>query len=352
MISINNNSESNASGFLFFLYKWRKPLIIVIILSVAASWFFSGPLFIDPKYRSKVILFPVSTNSISKVLISQSTGIKDDILGFGEEEQAEQLLQLLNSNKIRDRVIQKFNLIDHYGIDTTSQHKMTKLIREYENNVTFRRTEYMAVEISVLDKNPVLAAKIANHISDILDSTKNQIQKNRARKAMEIVAGEYEEVQNEIRWIIDSMRIIGKHGVHDYETQSEALNEQLAIAVATNNKRAIRDLEQRLDVLAEYGSRSLSLKNLLEYKTEQLALLKGKYKEARVDAEQMLPQKFEINHAFVADKKAYPVRWIIVVLSAMSSLLLTVLVIIIIENFSSYRKQPRRDTPGKSNGSS
>ncbi len=50
-------------------------------------------------------MFPVATNSISKVLISQNSGIKEDILGIGEEEQAEQMLQMLNSNMIRDRII-------------------------------------------------------------------------------------------------------------------------------------------------------------------------------------------------------------------------------------------------------
>ena len=66
-------------------------------------------------------MFPVATNSISKVLISQNSGIKEDILGIGEEEQAEQMLQMLNSNLIRDRIIQKYNLIEHYNIPRDSK---------------------------------------------------------------------------------------------------------------------------------------------------------------------------------------------------------------------------------------
>src|SRR5210317_655069 len=111
------NGDFDSSGFIYFLYFWRKPLITITLLAIAASILFSSPWFITPKYKSTVILFPVATNSISKALISQQSGIKEDVLGFGEEEQAEQMLQILNSNLIRDRIVSQFNLLEHYGID-------------------------------------------------------------------------------------------------------------------------------------------------------------------------------------------------------------------------------------------
>jgi uncharacterized protein involved in exopolysaccharide biosynthesis len=338
MINLKENGEFDSSGLLFFIYRWRKTLIVVFIVAVIASWVFSSPFFITPKFNSTVIMFPVATNSISKALISQKSGIKEDILGFGEEEQAEQMLQILNSNRIRDRIISKFDLLNHYDINPDSKYKMTRLIREYDNNITFRRTEYMAVRISVLDKDPVIAAKIANTIAELVDSTKNQMQKERARMALQIVDGEYKELQNEIKQIVDSLRAIGERGVHDYESQSEVLNQQLAIAISKDDKGAIRALEERLAVLAKYGSTFLSLKNTLEYKTEQITLLKAKYEEAKVDAEQELPTKFIVNSAFVAEKKSYPIRWMIVVVTTLSALMLSVITIIIFESFTKFRK--------------
>jgi capsular polysaccharide biosynthesis protein len=55
----------------------------------------------------------------------------------------------------------------------------TEALQEYESNITFKRTEYMAVKISVLDKDPQLAADIANTIAALLDSVKNDMQKER-----------------------------------------------------------------------------------------------------------------------------------------------------------------------------
>ncbi|MEE4256913.1 MAG: Wzz/FepE/Etk N-terminal domain-containing protein [Bacteroidales bacterium] len=333
------NGDFDSSGFLYFLYFWRKPLIIITLLAILSSILFSSPLFITPKYKSTVILYPVATNSISKALISQQSGIKEDVLGFGEEEQTEQMLQILNSNKIRDRVVRKFKLMEHYGIDPGSKYKNTYLAREYDRNVTFRQTEYMAVKISVLDTDPQMASDIANTIAELLDSTKTQMQKERARRAFQIVEHEYLDLQKEVSGIVDSLRVIGRLGVNDYESQSEVINQQLAIALRNNDMAGVRALEERLDILAEYGGAFLSLKNTLEFKSEQLTLLKAKYQEAKVDAEAELPQKFVVNSAYKAEKKSYPIRWLIVLVTTLSSLLLAILTLIIIENFGKLKKK-------------
>ena len=181
------NEDFDSSGLVVFLYKWRKPLFIVIVATLFISWFFSGPWFITPQYKSTVILFPASSNSVSKSLLAEQSGKGQDIMAFGEDEQAEQLLQILNSNKLRDRIIKKFNLMDHYDIDSTSPYKNSLLYKEYERNISFRRTEYMAVQISVYDKDPQVAADLANKIAELLDSTKNEMQRQRAVQGFKIV---------------------------------------------------------------------------------------------------------------------------------------------------------------------
>ena len=326
--------ELNSLNFLQLLLKWRLPLAILTIVAIAAAIIFSSPFFIKPKFKSTVIMFPVATNSISKVLISQNSGVKEDILGIGEEEQAEQMLQLLNSNLIRDKIVQKYHLIEHYNISPTSRYKYTRLFKEYENNVKFRRTEYMAVKITVFDTDPQVAANMANDIAALLDSTKNNMQKERAMKAFRIVENEYNELQSEVQEIVDSLEFLGGKGINDYERQSEVLNMQLAIALSQNNQNAVRLLQQKLDTIGKYGGTFLSMKNALEFKTEQLTLLKTKYQEAKVDAEEFLPQKFVVNSAFPAERKSYPIRWIILVVTVFIVFFTSVLVIIIVENYS------------------
>lgn len=338
----NQNSDFNTTNFLLFLYKWRKPLIIVVLAAAIAS---AGLSFlITPKFKSTVIMFPTSTNAISKALLAENQGGKLDILEFGEEEQAEQMLQILNSNEIRARVIRKFNLVQHYNIDPASKYVMTNLIEEYNSNITFRRTEYMAVEINVLDKDPQMAADIANTISDLLDSVKNKMQKERALKAYQIVDREYSKLQNDIRLMEDSLSKLRELGINDYETQSEAYNTQLAIALRMNTKTGVSAIEEKLKILGQYGGAYVSLRDQLDYFKKQLGIIKAKYEEAKVDYEQELPAKFIVDRAFKSERKTYPVRWMIVTISTLAAMLFSILLLIIFDTFSKKKGLARMKT--------
>lgn len=334
-MSESGNWENGNFGIL--LFRWRKVLIVVALLAMVFSFVFSMPFFITPLYKSTVILFPTSTNSISKALLSETGGAEKDILEFGEDEQTERMLQILNSNIIRDRIIEKYDLMQHYGIMPDENYRYTKLYNRYENNISFRRTEYMAVKITVYDKDAAYAAAIANDIAELVDSTINTIQRKRALKAFEIVEAEYLQLKTEVEQMQDSLHYLMHHGVHDYESQAEMINRQLAIELANGNQRAVNRLEDKFKDLANYGGTYVTLINSIEYSIEQLSLLRAKYKEAKVDAEQVLPQKFVVNKAFQAERKSYPIRWLIMAVSTLSAILLAVFVIVLVENYGKLR---------------
>jgi len=312
--------------FMQIVIKYKKHLAIIGVAAIILSVIFSSPFFITPLYKSTVILYPTASKSISKALLSETSGNQKDILEFGEEEQTEQMLQILNSNRIMDRVIKKYNLLEHYGISPNARYKMTQLYKEYESNFKFRRTEYMAVKISVFDKDPQLAADMANEIAELVDSTINQMQKKVARKAFEIVKNEYFKLQNEVKVKEDSMTVLRELGVHDYESQAEMFNRQLAIEMAKGNNDGVRRLQKKLEVLAKYGGPYVSLRDALEYDKKQLSQVKAKYEEAKVDATENLPHKFIVSSAYKAEKKSYPIRWLIVMISTVSALFLAILV--------------------------
>jgi len=316
------------------VFKYKKHLSIIGVAAIILSVIFSSPYFITPLYKSTVILYPTASKSISKALLSESSGNQKDILEFGEEEQTEQMLQILNSNKIMDRVIYKYDLMKHYGISPKSKYKMTQLYKEYESNFKFRRTEYMAVKISVYDKDPQMAADMANDIAELVDSTINQMQKEVAKKAFEIVRNEYLQQKAEVKAKEDSMTVLRELGVHDYESQAEMFNRQLAIEMARGNTEGVKRLQKKLGVLAKYGGPYVSLRDALEHDKKQLSLVKAKYEEAKVDATENLPHKFIVSSAYKAEKKSYPIRWLIVVISTFSALFLAILIFGALELFS------------------
>lgn len=325
------SADFNSTNLLGFLYNKRKILIVVGLSAIVLSSIVS--FLIPPKFKATVILFPSSTSSISKALLAENQlGSKNDIMQFGEEEDAEQLLQILNSDEIRNKIIEKYDLMQHYKIDPAGEFKNTELINEYSDNISFKRTEFMSVKIEVLDGNPQIAANIANDIAALLDTVKNRMQKIRANQGFNIVAKEYQNILNEIKIKEDSLNALRSYGVIDYISQSDAYGEQYAIALSKGNKEGIRALEEKLRILADYGGAAMAITENLEHDRKQLRLVKTKYEEAKVDAEQTITHAFIVNHAFPAEKKSYPVRWLIVVISTLSALLGSVLIIILFDN--------------------
>lgn len=330
--------DFDSTNLVVFLYQWRKPLIIISVLAAISSAIFSGPAFVRPKFKSTVILFPTSTASASKSLLAKNAQVKDDLLAFGEEEQAEQLIQILNSDEIRRKIVEKYDLMNHYEIDTSHQYKYTKLFKEFESNITFKRTEFMSVQIDVMDTDPVIASAMANDIGELVDTIKNRMIKERAVKAMRIAEAEYLEMKGFVKELEDSLDNLRGMGINDYESQSEVFNDAYAQAISKGNNTAAKELEGKLKILAQYGGAYVSIRDQLEHEKEQLSHLRAKYQEAKVDAEQTLPYKFIVDNAFPAEKKSYPIRWLIVLVSTISAFLMGVIGVIMIENLKKIKK--------------
>jgi capsule polysaccharide export protein KpsE/RkpR len=75
--------------------------------------------------------------------------------------------------------------------------------------------------------------------------------------------------------------------------------------------------------------------------TKDYSAFKLDYDRAVLDLNRNYTYVNVLNKPFVADKKGYPVRWVIVVVSALASLFVAVIVIGIIE---SRRKRPEKHT--------
>ncbi len=324
-------SSYESFDFFFFLWKYRRPVIIVtvvgLILSVAIS------LLIKPRFAGEVVLYPTASSSVSKTLIStQWTGNKD-ILSFGEEEETERLLQILQSDRIRNKLVQQFDLYNHYEIKPDAKYKKTLLNEKLKRNVHFRKTEYMAVKIRVMDTDPVIAANMANTIAALLDSTVAALQRDKARKAFALVRDEYYSLQQEVEQIRDSLLMLGRLGIYDLSAQSMGLSEAYAEAVRRNDQSAMKKMEQQMKVLGDHGARYRTLSERLSYSVERLSNLRIKYSEARLDAEQNLPNVYIINTAEVPDKKAAPKRSLIVMAGTLSAFLFAVILLMILEAF-------------------
>ena len=307
-----------------FVLRNLKPLIIIGIAAFVVSLIIA--IMLPSKYRSTLILFPATSESVSKSLFADNQPSKG-LLSFGTSEEVEQFLQVLYSDEIKKRITEKYNLFEHYGIDTAGKYPHTQLSKKYENNISFRKTEFLSIEIEVFDKDPIIAANIANDIADYADSTINRMQHERASKAFILVEKEYLNAIKDLNFIQDSLGKLRELGVFNYEAQSEVFSDAYAVAIAKGNKEGISDLEEKFKILAKYGGAYQNFNEMITNETKRLSQLKQKFVEAKIDAEQNIPHKFAVSRAEIPEKEYYPIRWLIVLAGVMSALIFGLMVI-------------------------
>lgn len=301
--------EFNFVDIVSIIWLKRRPLFLIGIVSVLLSSIFSGPFFIKPKYKSEVVFYPTTINSIGNAMFTDLTQRQADPLAFGEEEEAENALQLLNSSALQGRIVRNFDLMNHYRIDGKSP--LTDLAKEMAKNIQFKRTRHLAVSITVLDEDPIKSAEIANGIAALYDSVKTEIQNQVSLEALEIVNDEFKNKEAEVWDLRTRLKDLGQKGITNYEEQSRAISEELYKAVSLSK---INALKKQQEELAKYAGEFTYLNETLILELESLSKLRKRFEKAKVDVEKTLPQKFILTSASPAEKKSYPIRWLIVVI--------------------------------------
>lgn len=290
------NYNFNSMDIIRFMFKHKWPIVIVTLIAAIAS--IIAAMTITPKFKSSVILYPKTQVSVSHALTNSELIDPDDhIMNFGDEEATEQLIQTLHSEKIRFAIIEKFDLLNHYEIK--GEYPMFQLHEQMSENIKYNKTEYQAVQIEVMDKDPFMAANIANEIASLLDQTLNNMQNEVAVEILKVVQGEHSILLSEIEQIENALlRLKNKKTEPKYISLSEQL--------LNENKR--------------------------------LSDLKSKLVEARVNSNQDLPRKFIVAKAYPAEKKAYPVRWLICAVSTISAFVFAVIMMLFIERYKDLLK--------------
>jgi len=204
--------------------------------------------------------------------------------------------------------------------------------KEYNSNVDARLTRYGSIEVSVLDREPQRAADMANDIAFLADSVANRLRNDRAGNALGYAKSSLEQVQQEITSMEDELGKLYELGVYDFATQIEGLNEQYATAIAKGANANAEKIRRQMAEISHHANEFNKLSNLIEAAYEREAILKKRFELMKLDAETQMPSAFVVDYAAPADKKAKPIRWLIVVMSVASTLVFALLILLGAEN--------------------
>ena len=302
------------------LLKRRKQIFIISAIAIVGAVLFSSPYFLPPVYKSEVIFYPPNTSS-NKILILYD-------IRFGSDKEIDQHIQMLKSSLVRDSVIKKFQLIDHYAIDTSQKTWVFRLNRQYDEKINIERTRYNALSVSVSDTDPVLAAKIANDIVIIADELKAVILRKNLQAALKNLEMDYNKKVKEFDAFADNINRI----VKDKDVPSLNLKNQSFVDRMKKQIDLIRDITSK-------ETKDYDLKKQYNYESilAQLAELQSSYEQASSNLNNNFPTCYVISPAQVNYKKDAPNRTLIVLLAGISTFLFSLLWIIVSDKLKQFK---------------
>ncbi len=321
--------EKERQNLLLFI--WRKRKILILITGIAGVVSTAVSLMMTPLYLSTAIVFPAATSTVS---FSEQRNAKAAAMDFGEEEQAEQLVQILQSSRIRNKIVDQFDLMKHYDIDTNDANKHYLLMKEYEGHFAFIRTRYGSIQIDVLDPNPQLAADMANKIVDLIDTVKNNMVAERTWPAFEINTRKKNLLDQDLKLVLVKMDSLADLGVVSIEGRTNLFQ----AFVDAKNQEDRTFLRKQIDVNLKYGAKFDALEQIRDEKIVKLEKFLDSYEQAESDANSVFNHKFVVEQAVVADKKDQPKRLIIVLLSMIGTFVFMVFALLIADRIKELKK--------------
>ena len=301
-----DNNFNNLS-LVQLILKWKWHIIIITAVAALCGAIFSSSMFITPLYKSVAVAYPAN------------------ISPYSDESETEQMIEIINSSSIMDSIVKKYDLWTDYNIDRNDPHAKTYMINEYRGKIKIGKTPNEAVSITVLDKDPEVACNIAKDILNFYDIKVHDLHTKKVGEVVDMYKRQLEQKKNDI----DSLKNLytkycTEYGISDITSQSR----ETAKSLLSGSDKA-KELQANMEL---YGAEILDLQTKIAAEGNTYVTTKVDYEQNLRFYHSDLTYSNIITEPFPSDKKAYPVRWVVVTLCGLGALLLSIVVIFIIEN--------------------
>jgi capsule polysaccharide export protein KpsE/RkpR len=242
-----------------------------------------------------------------------------------DESNSEQLLQYLLSEDVKNQLAFEFNLYKHYGVDTVNEKGGRALFNyAFRENVAVSPTLYESIEISVKDQSPVLAQQINQRLieltNELIKANKKKIVRQYLEKANYVLKRADHELDSINERIVDIKR---RYNIIDEKYQGKYVSREIvkgkSTAELTKQSEGLRDKISELRILQEKAKSMM----------KSYAEMKQVHDKYLLDAQGEIDFVLYVSRPDLPDKRCYPVRWIIVLASTVSALMLAVVIILI-----------------------
>lgn len=333
------NNKDNLLSVIETLFKWKKPILIVAFIATVGTVVFS--LFMDNYYESTTLFIPASPDQAKPPVVGAS--IKERYY-YGQPEDIDRMLSIANSEEVASHLIEKFDLYEHYDIDTTHEKAGFFVQKELGGLFEVTKTKLDAIEISIEDTEPEMAVNMVNAARDKIEEIARGLIKSTQGTQVQEYENRIASKRSELNEMGDSLQNLRqRYNIYNSYSQSVVLSEmyltvesqlagteaKLEFLKATKGARRdsiikvesmLKGLERKESSLAErlenfnQGMSKVRLfEELHENASDQLGLDLENYKQIKATYNSEFPVLYIIEKGSKPIVKSRPKRTILVI---------------------------------------
>jgi len=257
-------NEINLLDLFLVPLKHKKIIFLITIAAGIVSIIYS--LLVTPVYRATTsILPPVSGGAIPPSLINNiSSGPFTSLANtlIDADPPSKLYIGILESRTVADGLIEKFDLKERYKTKTmAATYSGLKSVSQFNHD---RKNQI--VSISVEDKDPKLAAQMANYYVEMLDTVNRNVNVTEGQRKRIFIEERLIKVENDLKAAEDAlMEFQEKYKLVSIDQQAK-----IAIEGAARLKSEIILAETELEVLKKFGTERQNEAIILMAKIEEL----------------------------------------------------------------------------------
>lgn len=216
--------KENLLDLLRVLLQWKKTILYTCVgiglLTVLVS------LLLPNYYQSTTIFYAASMDQAKPGHIFGTSTTDTDF--YGNDHDNDRLMTIAESNELATYLINKFDLYTHYEIDTTDERASYKVKKKFFKYFNVTKTKRDAIELSMEDIDPLLAADIVNTGREKVDKLYTKVVQEQLVTLKNSLMKNIEGKEIRLQVISDSLLAIkSKFGIYDATSQGEFFAEQL-----------------------------------------------------------------------------------------------------------------------------
>lgn len=157
--------------------KKRGNLLLLFLLII-----FFGFLYLQFNYYNKFTSTCNFTIASSEMIELGTFDPNEPEKFYFDRSGTNRIFSIVYSNDILDHLIKKFDLYTHYNVDSTSALHYENVVETLMSRIAMKKIDFNLVALTATDKDPLMAAAIANEAVDQINVTFRNLYLNKLKK--------------------------------------------------------------------------------------------------------------------------------------------------------------------------